>query len=123
MSVIVPQAFRYYGTRMATAVFRLLTLFALVLMPFGMAATPAMAQPMAGHHAMASMGHCDEQPDQDQGPASKQMDCAAMCSAIPAANGPSPLPVLKPVAPRSIALAAPFIGVEPEIATPPPRTV
>lgn len=123
MEVIVPQGFRHYWTHMATAVLRLLTLFALVLMPFGMAAAPAMGQPMPAHHATSSTGHCDEQPEQGQGPASKQMNCAAMCTAIPAADVPSPLLLLKPIAPRSIALAAPFVGVEPEIATPPPRTV
>lgn len=104
---------------MTAALLRLLTLLALVLMPIGMTSAPAAASPMpASHHTAA--GHCEEQPDQDQAPASK-MDCAAMCTALPATDAAAPSPVLKPKAPRTIAVATPFDGVILEIATPPPR--
>lgn len=118
--VIVQTGLIPYVRRMTAALLRLLTLLALVLMPLGMAGTPVVAQTMPMNHNMASMGHCDGQPEQDEAPASK-MDCTAMCTALPAADAPSPAPALKPMAARTMALAAPFTGIEPEIATPPPK--
>jgi hypothetical protein len=109
-------------TAMAAALLRLLTLVALVLMPLGMTGAPAIAQQMPMDHAglAVSEGHCDQQPRQDKSPASKT-DCTAMCTALPATEAPAPAPKLKPAASRTIAIAAPFAGFEPEIATPPPR--
>ena len=123
---------------MTSALMKLLTLVALLIMPFGMTAAPAMAQPMPADHAMMAMGevsqgsghaqhgwkagggHCDDQPEQDKAPVS-QMDCAAMCTALPATDAPAPARVAKLNAPRTIALVTPFTGVVLEIATPPPR--
>ena len=121
MPVIAAKAWRPYGPAMATAVLRLLTLVALVLMPFGMAGTAAIAQPVTANHAVAQQGHCDQQSDQDKAPdhSSHQMHCA-MCAALPAAEPPSPSALLRPIAPR-IATVSPFNGIELEIATPPPR--
>ena len=107
--------------RMAAAVLRLLTLIALMLMPVGMAGTPALAQPVPTEHAMAAMGHCDDMPVEEQAPSSSKMDCAAMCTALPAGFGPAPQPMMKLEAPRSIAAGARFDGIVLEIATPPPR--
>lgn len=120
MPVIAATGSRPYWVRMTAAFLRLLTLFAFVLMPFGM--MPAAAQPLvAGHAAMTlGSGHCDEQPVKDKAPAAK-MDCTATCTALPAADIWVPLSVLKPIAPRALGIAAPFAGIEPEIATPPPR--
>lgn len=97
-------------------------LLALVLMPFGMAGTPANAQPMPANHAMVQQGHCDEQPDRDKAPhqSSQQMHCA-MCAALPASEPPCPSAGLRPAAPRKIATVSPFNGIELEIATPPPK--
>ena len=120
MSVIVRTGLRPYVRRMIAALLRLLTLIALALMPLGMTGAPAVAQPMPMSHHMASNGHCDEQNSPDEAPASK-MDCTAMCTALPATDAPAPAPGLKPVPPRSIALMASFAGIEPEIATPPPK--
>jgi hypothetical protein len=122
MSVIAGQGGGPYGAAMAAAVLRLLALVALVLMPLGMAGAPAIAQQMPMDHAAMAMGggHCDEQPEQDKAPASK-MDCAAMCTALPAADAPAPAPRLKLAAPLTITIVVPFAGIEPEIATPPPR--
>ena len=123
MSVIAGKGSRPYGVAMAAATFRLLMLVALVLMPFGMAGAPATAQPMPADHAAMSMamGHCDEQPTKETAPTSSKMDCTAMCTALPAADNPLPVKAMKPVALRSTAIAAPFVGIEPELATPPPR--
>ena len=120
MSVIVQTALGLYGAHVVAAFIRLLALIALVIMPLGMAATPALAQP--GHHSMAAnhampAGHCGE----EQAPAPSKMDCTAACTALPASWTPMPEPALKPKAPRALSIAAPFSGIEPEIATPPPR--
>ena len=122
MSVIVQTAMSPYGPRMTATMLRLITLLALVLMPFGMASSPAMAQPMPANHGMAQAGHCDEQSDQNKAPShsSQQMHCA-MCAALPASDPPSPSVGLRPMAPRIIATVSPFNGIELEIATPPPR--
>ena len=120
MPVIAARGGGAYGRAMAAAALRLLTLIALVLMPVGMAGAPAMAQAAPVEHGMA-MGHCDEMPGKEQAPPASKMDCAAMCTALPASFGLETGPMLKPEAPRSIVVSAPFDGVVPEIATPPPR--
>ena len=121
MSVIAATGSRSYGATMAAAVFRLLALVALVLMPLGMTGKPASAQSMPTDHAAMTMGHCDDQPAKDNAPTPSKMDCKAMCTALPAANAPMPSPAMKPVVVRTTAVASPFAGIEPEIATPPPR--
>ena len=121
MSVIVPTVSRSYVRRMTAAMIRLMTLLALVLMPIGMAGAPAAASGVPTTHHMTA-GHCGEQPDQDQAPASK-MDCAAMCAALPVSGSDAPFRVLKLNAPRTIAAATAFDGIILEIATPPPRQV
>ena len=120
MSVIVRTGFGPYVAHMIAAFMRLLALLALALMPLGMTGAPATASPMPANHAMASADHCDEQGDQDQAPASR-MDCTAMCTALPASESAAPSLVLKPKAPRTIAVANPFDGIILEIATPPPK--
>ena len=106
---------------MAAAALRLLTLIALMLMPIAMAGAPALAQPAPVEHAMASMGHCDEMPGEDQAPPSSKMECTAMCTALPAGFGMAAEPMMKPRPQRSMAAGASFDGIVPEIATPPPR--
>jgi len=122
MSVIVQTALNPYGACMTAALLRLITLLALVLMPFGMASAPAMAQLMPANHAMGQSGHCGKQTDQDKAPShpSQQIHCA-MCAALPASDPPTPIAELRPTAPRIIASVSPFNGIELEIATPPPK--
>ena len=122
MSVIVETASSPYGLRMTAALVRFVTLLALVLMPFGMASTPALAQSVPVNRAMAQSAHCDQQSDPDKSPArsSQQMHCA-MCAALPAGEPPTPIAELQPTAPRIIAAVSPFNGIELEIATPPPK--
>ena len=100
-------------------VLRLLTLLAVLLMPFGMAAAPAA--PAAVHHgASMPMEHCGDTPaERDIGGTA---DCAMPCSsALPATDLAST--ALEPVAHSA---EGPWIerklaGVLMEIATPPPR--
>lgn len=108
---------------MTSALTRLLTIFAFVLMPFGMIAAPAAAQAVPVDHSAMSKGagHCDEQPGDEKVPAAK-MNCTATCTALPLSDAWVPLTIVKPAAPRTLAIAEPFSGIDPEIATPPPRT-
>jgi hypothetical protein len=117
MPVIARQASRSYWAGMAAAVLRLLALLALVLMPIGMASAPAAAHaPMAG----APAEHCVDQSQPDELPSPQAMDCVA-CTAMAASEMPVPTPLLAPSPPRLIALADVFVGIVPEIATPPPK--
>lgn len=119
------------GQHMAAAFLRLLALVALVLMPFGMASTSALAAPadnghvMAMGHEMAEMdkSHCADRQDQngDDSPISKSMNCMAACAAIPGPGAPPLADPIKPAELRNIFLATRFVAVDPEIATPPPK--
>lgn len=111
---------RVYWAPMRIAALRLLTLFALLLMPFGMAA--ASSAPVAGHHSSAMpTEHCDDQPGEKQsgGAVAK---CAMPCAAaLPAADlapaDQQPVPRARsrpPIEPR-------LAGILMEIATPPPK--
>ena len=122
MSVIVQTAASHYGAGMIAVMLRLLTLLALVLMPFGMASTPAVAQPMPASHAMAQSAHCNQRSDRDKSPvhSSQEMHCA-MCAALPASAPPTAGAELRPTAPRIIAAVSPFNGIQLETATPPPK--
>jgi hypothetical protein len=105
---------------MIAAVIRLLTLMALVLMPLGMASAPATASPMPADHVMMA-GHCEGQSQDEQQVPAASMDCAAMCTAIPARVASAPTPLFQGAAPRTVGIAIAFDSIEPEIATPPPR--
>ena len=101
-------------------VLRLLSLLALVLMPFGMSA--ANAAP--AHHAAAAAAaqHCDDpggQPAEQSRDAA--MDCAVSCSMLAIAQAQvEELPAAHPIltAPR---LAERGAGLHPDTATPPPK--
>ena len=105
---------------MAAAFAKLMTLIALVLMPIGMASASAVASPV-DHAAMSQSGHCGDQGEEDQAPGAKRMDCTAACTALPPSLEPVLAPPLKPLAQRTVAVAAPFKDIVLEIATPPPR--
>jgi hypothetical protein len=95
---------------------KLLTLVALVLMPFGMA--PAAATP--AHHAAMPMEHCpDPSPKQaHNGIAECTMACAG---ALPAMLSTEAAPLLPVEAPPEASATAQLHGLQPETATPPPR--
>lgn len=105
---------------MPSMVLRLLTLLALVLMPFGMGA--ADAAPARDAPAASAAQHCDghgSQPtDQSRDAA---MDCAVSCSMLAVAQAElDELPVDHPIltTPR---LAERAVGLHPDTATPPPK--
>ena len=106
-----------YRDAMRSPLARLLALVALLLMPLGMASAPANAAPAA---QSVAAGHCDDHAPAPDAPIKKPMHCTA-CAALPAADAPEPSARVLPSAPRWLALSAPINGVEPDIATPPPK--
>ena len=108
-----------YGTAMAS-LWKLLTLLAVLLMPFGMSSAHATAE----HHgptASMPMEHCPDQgskPDQKGGIAECTMACA---SALPAVTpAPGEVMTFTPLV-CSARLVETLHGLNPEIATPPPK--
>ena len=105
---------------MAATMLRLLTLAALMLMPFTMAASRAEAHAMP---EQMSAEHCGDQhqPAPDAPSTMDMAQCMLMCAALPAAETLTIAPPSVPKAPRRLALAEPTKGIILEIATPPPR--
>jgi hypothetical protein len=98
---------------------KLLTLLAVLLMPFGMTAAPAAA--MAHHSASRPMEHCPEQAPKQSGKAGF-VECTMMCSAaLPATELKRDGPLLVVCAPARAGAVRQLHGVHPDTATPPPR--
>jgi hypothetical protein len=102
------------------AVGRLILLIAVLLMPLGM--SPAAASG-GGREAARGMpaGHCDEQTPRHHSKAGFS-ECTMACSAALPAVGSAPqgpLPVARMVLRSSLVVA--LHGLEPDIATPPPK--
>lgn len=91
----------------------LIALVALVLMPIGMAAAPAMAQP-------AAAGHCDDHQQPADAPNSAQVHCTG-CASLPVLPAPGTVDSLAPQAPALPALVEAFSGVDPRTDPPPPK--
>lgn len=105
---------------MSAVILRLLTLAALMLMPFGMGA--AGATPVRHAPATATAGHCDENGSQTgQTSSDRVLDCAMACSMMAAGEAPvvEPAPALRLPAGPSLSRRA--VGLHPDTATPPPK--
>jgi hypothetical protein len=97
---------------------RLLTLIAVLLMPFEMA--PAAATSNRGTPSAMPMQHCPEQRSNHASGAFGE--CMMACSAALPATEPSyPEPQRIACAPSERLLVRTLIGLHPDIATPPPR--
>ena len=119
MPVIAGQGRRPYLAGMSRLI-NLLTLVALALMPFGMAA-PAAA---AGHHSAPAVSGAQHCPDQEGVPRAMDgiSECTMACASTLPAIAPTDGQLLAPVAPPNLRpLAKPLTGLHPETATPPPR--
>ena len=104
---------------MAAMILRLIALLSVTLMPLGMSTAPG-AQPGAHHQAMAgNAAHCGGE-DAPGPKAPMESECLA-CAGLPVSFAAGSGERLLPQMPRTAALAAGFSGIEPEIATPPPR--
>ena len=119
LAVAHPETADYFAP-MARLIAKLLLLFAVLLMPFGMAAAPANAP----HHAIMTdmpAGHCQDQGSggQPRGAIGEcTMACAASLPAVEAPAGQPPLIVCQPLLPSR---AHRLIGIHPDTATPPPK--
>ena len=105
---------------MFAEVLRLLTLLALILMPFGMSA--ANAAPVSHQPAGAFVGHCDEHGSQPaETPPDSMADCATACSMLVTAGAriDEPNPTIREVIARPLSERS--NGLHPDIATPPPK--
>jgi predicted lipid-binding transport protein (Tim44 family) len=107
---------RTYVTAMHRYFLQIVALLGLVMMPFGMAASPAAANtaPAAG------AGHCADDSAPVGDPAKPQAHCAS-CSAVPAIEATAPAAGLLPKAQRVLARSNPISDIQPETATPPPK--
>ena len=116
-AVIASQSSGAYLARMSSTVMRLLTLVALVLMPFGMDAASAVP---AAHAPAAS--HCEDQGSQPAEHSRHQaVDCAMACSMVATAEARTgeAIPSHHLAADRPIAQRG--TGLHPDTATPPPK--
>lgn len=102
---------------------RLLLLLSVLLMPLGMGSATASV-PAADHHRMmagAGMEHCPDQPGKpanNDGLATCSMACASALPAQDLDRDDVPVSAHQPVAPGA---EQTLNGVQPEIATPPPK--
>lgn len=111
----------YFAALMPTSLLRLVTMIAMLLMPFGMAAAPAAVD--GGHHASASMAaeHCPQAPD-EQDAGGFVSGCAMPCSAALPAGDERRLDSQPIIGASLISWLSPaFSSVELEISTPPPK--
>ena len=117
----------YSPAMVATRLLSFLTLFALLLAPFGMASAHAAktmpAQAHSGHHvrAIAPSNHCRGMDQSSKQRPASSIDCTIACSTLAgAAIEVTAHPV--PAAPEpSFLAAAPLHGLSPESEPPPPR--
>ncbi len=118
IATIEARSVHRYGARMRSIMLHLLTLIAVMLLPFGMAAAPAEAHQMQMPSATATE-HCPD--DSSETGSWVLAECAMPCSAaLPAIDAPTGIRLLSPV-PEKAKLVLGLPGIELEIATPPPK--
>lgn len=101
-------------------IWKLVTLIAVMLMPFAMTAAPATAA--QGHHsASMPMQHCPEQSPERKAKAGF-VECTMACSAaLPAADIAADDPFASVCEPMTLAPVPRLHGLHPDTATPPPK--
>ena len=105
---------------MTASVWKLLTLIAFVLMPFGMSGS-AGATSRPAPPAMTAMNHCGDR-SAPSGHERSPGDCALSCAALPASQEPAAAELMVIIcAPPGEPLTQVFAGAPPETATPPPK--
>lgn len=111
---------------MGSALLKLLTLFAFLLMPLSMAGAPAAAQPLAAPAAQLlttnAGSHCDGHEESSGAPAKAKAHCIA-CAALPGLSVRVPIAAYSPQPPLHVLLASWSDTPEPDTATPPPKRV
>jgi hypothetical protein len=121
--VATPARRSYPAGMSAPRFLRILTMFAVVLMPFGMLGGASAAMAMSHHGGAAmTMDHCAGMDKQQKKEAPGHTpDCMVTCAAIPSTGGDFEHQAMTPAAIEPLALAPPVHGLHPEAATPPPR--
>jgi hypothetical protein len=102
---------------MFEGVIRLLTLAALLFMPFGMAVAPAAAEWKSASARLVA--HCDEHQMPIDAPAKMDIHCAT-CAALPA-DAPAEFAELRPNHPTMDSAVHALADIPQKIATPPPK--
>jgi hypothetical protein len=100
-----------------STLWKLLALVACLLMPFGMANAATTVQ----HEPQAQSDHCSGRGQPADAPAHPQLHCAA-CAALPAIEAPSADAIALPSAAVELPFVQVFSGIDPETATPPPKS-
>lgn len=119
MRVKAPRRSMRYSGGMLGMLIRLLAVASLVLMPFGMLATPVAA---AAPHAMTASMSCEGH-DKSSQPAPESKAHCTSCVAIAAPHAADPEADIPPVAILADPSVHLLLGLEPDVATPPPKRV
>jgi hypothetical protein len=121
--VIARQARRAYVEMVIAALFRLMAIAAIILMPIGMGMAPAAAAGPSSHQTTGSSaeGHCGQKPDSDNDN-TMPMQCAGSCSALPSQPAATSVHELAPMACHLVGRVKVLHGVLLRLSTPPPRT-
>lgn len=106
-----------YKSVMSGSILRLLVTIALVLMPLGMGSGQAVAAPIA---EASAAGHCEDHQQPAEAPSGFDVHCAS-CVALPTVPRHGALECLLSSPALAVAFAKQFNGIEPEVATPPPK--
>lgn len=112
----------FYRSSMPSVILRLLTALAVMLMPLGMSNALASAPHTSPALAAAADGACGDHRAPTEAPGKSNMHCAA-CASLPAMEGPQQAlqaPVSVPTVPIPVRW---ILGLEAEVATPPPKLV
>ena len=104
---------------MVSALLRALTALSLMLMPLG-AAQAAVLAADAPAHAETAIGHCSDQEEPGKAAGAGERHCTS-CTADRAVNSTLLDKVPMATAPAAAIVARLLLGLELEIATPPPR--
>ena len=96
---------------------RLLAVVSLVLMPFGMLGAPASA---AAPHVMTASMSCDGHDTSSKSAPERKAHCTS-CVAIAAPNAATPMAIFQPAIVLAGSAAHLLLGLEPDVATPPPK--
>ena len=118
--IIADEALGLYRAAMRALAIRLLALIAVLVMPLGMSAVPAVAHEAHPAAGMA-MPHCPDQPAKHDAKGAFA-ECTMACSAaLPAIDGAGPRGPLIECVPVDCPAVQRLSGLHPDTATPPPK--
>jgi len=119
MSVRVEKGGSRHAGAMLAALFKLLTIASFLMMPLGMSSAPASA---AEHHAATASMPCDGHEQPTKAAPDGKTHCTS-CVAIAEPHGAAPAADIQPALVLVDRTGQLLFGLEPEVATPPPKRV